>query len=471
VKPLIACAAPIFFVLAAAIAGQTPSPAANPRSQWTEPPESFTARVVVSGLASPWEVTYGPDGFLWVTERAGKRIVRINPADGAKSVAVTINDVYQSLAQEGVLGMALHPELLKGKGQDYVYVAYTYNVGTATAVDRRMRVRRYTYDAASKQLGQPLDLIEGLPHGSDHGGGRLVFGPDQKLYLSRGDHGANFLANYCLRNRAQDLPTKMEIAAKDWSAYQGKILRLNLDGSIPQDNPVLGGVRSHVYTLGHRNPQGMAFDGSRLYASEHGESVDDELNVIRAGRNYGWPLIAGYQDDSAYVYSNWSASAPDPCATLRFNVLAPPPSVPRQKESAAALKNFTPPVRSFFTVPNGYDFTKLGNATVAPAGVDIYQSGRIPGWRRSVLMTAMTAGVVYRLPIVDEGTGRVGEPLTYFKARRRYRDVAIHPDGARFYLATDNEGRVEDPAAPGTLSRELADPGAIIEYTFTGVRR
>jgi glucose/arabinose dehydrogenase len=160
------------------------------------------------------EITWGPDGFLWVTERVGKRVVRVNPADGSKSVAVTIGEVSQTLSQDGLLGMALHPDLLRRAGRDYVYLAYTYNAGTEAKLDRRMKIRRYTYDAASHQLGEPMDILLGLPHGTDHGAGRLVFGPDAKLYLSRGDHGSNFLANYCDVNRAQDTRPKMRSAGR-----------------------------------------------------------------------------------------------------------------------------------------------------------------------------------------------------------------------------------------------------------------
>lgn len=90
------------------------TPTANPRSQWSRPSESFAMRVLASGLESPWEVTWGPDGFLWVTERVGKRIVRINPADGRRAIALTIDEVHQSVGQDGLLGMALHPRLLGG---------------------------------------------------------------------------------------------------------------------------------------------------------------------------------------------------------------------------------------------------------------------------------------------------------------------------------------------------------------------
>ena len=113
-------------------------PAQNPRVVTTYGPESFVSRVVTTDLAGPWEVTWGPDGFLWITERVGKRITRVNPADGSKTVAVTIDDVYQTLAQDGLLGMALHPDLLKGKGTDYVYVAYTYDGDPGSGVNRRM---------------------------------------------------------------------------------------------------------------------------------------------------------------------------------------------------------------------------------------------------------------------------------------------------------------------------------------------
>jgi PQQ-dependent dehydrogenase (s-GDH family) len=456
----------LVILTAGLLAGQSVAPTKNPRAQWTQPRETFKSRVVTSGLESPWEITWGPDGFLWVTERVGKRVVRVNPADGSKSIALTLGEIYQTLSQDGLLGMALHPDLLRRAGRDYVYLAYTYNAGAAGKVDRRMKIRRYTYDAATQQLGDPMDILTRLPHGTDHGAGRLVFGPDAKLYLSRGDHGSNFLANYCDVNRAQETPTEEEIRQQDWTTYQGKILRINLDGSIPRDNPVIRGVRSHIYSYGHRNPEGMAFDGDKLYASEHGESIDDELNLIQPGKNYGWPLIAGFQDDQSYVFANWSASRPEPCASLKFDVLNPPPSVPRLKESESKIPDFVPPLKTFFTVPNNYDLRTLGNATTAPAGVDVYTNSRIPGWNHSLLMTGMISGVVFRMPLANGGTRIAGEPITYFKARNRYRDLAINPDGVHIYVATDSEGRVVDDS--GALTRELQNPGAILEFTYTG---
>ena len=439
-------------------------PAHNPRVVTAMGPESFVSRVVTTDLAGPWEITWGPDGFLWITERVGKRITRVNPADGSRTVAITIEEVYQSLAQDGLLGMALHPDLLKGKGTDYVYVAYTYDGDPGSGVTLRMKIRRYTYDPRTQRLSSPVDLLTGLPHGTDHGGGRVVFGPDGKLYVSRGDQGSNFLANYCNRNRAQDLPTLAEVQASDWSTYQGKILRINVDGSIPRDNPALNGVRSHIYSYGHRNPQGLTFAGDRLFDSEHGESIDDEVNLVVPGGNYGWPLIAGYQDDQSYVYANWSASSPQPCASLTFNVFNPPASVPRQKESDTHLPNFVPPVKTFFTVPNSYDLRTLGNATVAPAGIKVYTSRAIPGWRDSLLLTTMISGVVFRMPLTDDRRNPLGAPVAYFKSGNRYRDIVAAPDGLRFYLVTDVDGRTVGSSE--ALTRDLTNPGAVLEFRY-----
>jgi PQQ-dependent dehydrogenase (s-GDH family) len=250
----------------------------------------------------------------------------------------------------------------------------------------------------------------------------------------------------------------------NWKGYEGKILRVNPDGSIPTDNPVLNGVRSHVFSYGHRNPQGMAFgpDGA-LYESEHGQDTDDEVNRIEAGRNYGWPLIAGYRDDLYYTYANWSASAPTPCTELVYGREVPS-TVPRTKESAVELPDFAPPLATFFTVPSTYDVRKLGNATAALAGLEVYASTAIPGWSPSILVAGMASGVVYRMPL--QGTGA---PLTYFKAQDRYRDLAIAPDGRRIYVVTDAHGRTS--TASGEMTPSLAHPGALLEFTYAGDSR
>ncbi|MEO5740751.1 MAG: glucose/sorbosone family PQQ-dependent dehydrogenase [Vicinamibacterales bacterium] len=432
---------------------------------------SFSTRVVTSGLSMPWEVVWGPDDYLWITERTGRRITRVNPVTGAVTPALSVDESYDPLESwhEGVLGLTLHPDLLKGAGRDYVYLAYTYDVDPGPGLSRRLKVRRYTYDTATFTLRDPVDVITNLPAHDDHGGGRLVLGPDQKLYLTRGDNGGNWLANYCTPNKAQDLPTAAQVATRDWSAYAGKILRLNLDGSIPADNPTINGVRSHIYTYGHRNPQGLGFGPTGLlYSSEHGPGTDDELNLIVAGANYGWPYIAGYRDDRGYVYSNWSQSKGVACSSLKFDdVGGVPPSVPRQRESEWT-GTFMPPLRTFFTVAEGYDFQKSGGATIAAGGFDIYtaQKNGIPGWANSVLQPGMTMGRVYRVKLSEDGRSAVGANEELFRTANRYRDIATGRDPRSFYVVTDNDGlgRTTDPS--GARVTTFANPGSVLEFRF-----
>jgi PQQ-dependent dehydrogenase (s-GDH family) len=458
-----ACAAIVLLVASLASPQIAPGPNVNPRAVWSDPPEQFAMRVVATGFEDPAEVTYGPDGHLWITERRGKRVVRVDPVDGSRAVAVTIDEVLQTLPQDGLQGLALHPQLLRGSND--VYVMYTYDADSGAATLQRAKIRRYSYDRASERLGDPVDILTGIPHGPDHGASRLAIGPDGKLYASTGDQGSNFLAYYCVPIRAQELPTEEDVRAGDWRGYEGKILRIDLDGSIPADNPVLNGVRSHVFSYGHRNPQGMAFapDGS-LYAAEHGQDTDDEVNRIEAGRNYGWPLIAGYIDDQYYAYANWSASAPTPCASLEYGRDIPS-SVPRTKESAVDLRDFTPPVATFFTVPSGYDVRALGNATAALAGLDVYASPAIPGWSPSILVAGLASGTVYRIPL----PATKNPPQTYFKAQNRYRDLAIAPDGRRIYVVTDDQGRTV--TANGEPTAELEHRGALLEFAYAGAAR
>ena len=449
-------AALVWGVVAGSLISAQSSPD-NPRNQQHAGPERFTMRVVAKDLGNPWEITWGPDGYLWVTERSAFRVTRINPATGAKKVALTLEGVYQSVDQDGLLGLAI--------SGSYVYLAYTHDVDPGPGVTRNLRVRRYTYDRAKEVLTAPQDVIDGLPAWDDHGGGRLLVGPDGKIYLSRGDQGSNWLANACNPTRSQELPTADEVRAKDFSKYQGKILRINLDGSIPTDNPVINGVRSHIYTYGHRNPQGLVFAPSGvLYEAEHGPSTDDELNLITAGGNYGWPLIAGYKDDRSYVYSNWSASAPEPCKSLKFSPLVIPPSVPQTKESSFT-GTFVAPLVTFFTVPAGYDLAKSGTATIAPSGLDLYTSSAIPGWANSLIVTGLRSGAVYRAKLSRDGRSVEGTPLEYFKAPTRYRDLAINPDGLHLYVSTDDHGSTMGPR--GTTAGVLANPGSILEFTYT----
>lgn len=450
------------------------------------PSKQFRRTVIASGLAGPWEVTWGPDNMLWITERLAKRVTRIDPSNGKQSVAITINEISAPGGQEGLLGMALHPDLLKGKGTDYVYVAYTY-VDQAKGAHASItdpanpyrylynKIVRLTYDASSGKLTQPVNVITGLPAGNDHNGGRLKMGPDRKLYLTIGDQGHNQFTNFCLPIESQRLPTQAEVNGRNFEAYTGKSLRVNLDGSVPADNPKLNGVVSHVFTYGHRNPQGLDFgpDGT-LYSTEHGPKTDDEVNILKSGANYGWPHVAGFKDDKAYVYARWSAATTS-CSQLQYNDFGVfPASVPKQEESAYR-ESIVEPIATMFTVPTGYNFRDPACKgvdfvcwpTVGVSSVEYYESkGKgIPGWDKVLLVSTLKRGSLYVLPLRADGKAAAGHFSRYFKAENRFRDTAVSPDGRTIYVATDPDGMAE--SRNGTTST-MQDPGAILAFTYTG---
>ena len=444
---------------------------------------AFVKRVVTTGLANPFQVAWGPDGYLWVTERTAGRVIRVRPSDGSTTTAITIGDMRAG-GPGGLLGMALDPGLLKGTGNDYVYLAYTYDADADPAtVTSRTKIVRFTYDPNTRALGSARDILGGLPAGTDHQGGRLIMGPDRKLYFTIGDLGANQLANFCKPDRSQSLPTLEQVQARDWSLYEGKVLRLNLDGSIPPDNPTIAGVRSHIYSYGHRNPQGLVFapDG-KLYESEHGPNTDDEINLIRAGGNYGWPHVAGYRDDQSYAFANWSASRDVPCASLKFTAYpGVASSVPLQKESAWTHPDFTPPIQTFQTVVTGYDFKNPKCAdrelyyqcwpTIAPSSLAVYTATNgIPGWSHSLLIPSLKHGTVYRVQLTPDGTAVVGDPdrSEVFKTVNRYRDVTLSPDGLALFVATDPGGNTND--REGRPATGVENPGAILEFRYVPPR-
>jgi PQQ-dependent dehydrogenase (s-GDH family) len=176
----------------------------------------------------------------------------------------------------------------------------------------------------------------------------------------------------------------------------------------------------------------------KLYAAEHGPKTDDEINHIQAGKNYGWPHVAGYKDDQAYVYGNWSASSPTPCGSLEFSDYVLPPSVPRQQERAWDHPDFVPPLKSLYVVPTGYEFRDPaceGNEYVcwpgvAFSGAEVYAAGPhggIPGWSNSILAASLKRGTLYRLKLSGDGKSIPGDAISLFRTTNRYRDVAVSP--------------------------------------------
>jgi PQQ-dependent dehydrogenase (s-GDH family) len=287
-----------------------------------------------------------------------------------------VPNVHQSGGQDGLMGMAFDPDFNNTR---YIYVAYMYDADPGEELDRRTKITRFTYSPEASTIGDPPDLIHGLSGSVDHNSGCMTFGPDGKLYYTIGDQGKNQFSLYCEPIRAQVLPTAEQVEAKNWSAYEGKVLRMNPDGSIPADNPVIDGVRSHrIFTYGHRNAQGIAVGSNGdLYIAEHGDKSDDEFNRLQAGRNYGWPNVAGYKDDQAYQNANWSGA--ENCEELTWSNIPPyPPSVPVTNETEFNATNFMPPIRTFYTVENNYNFTNPPGCgyvcwpTVAPSSVRLY---------------------------------------------------------------------------------------------------
>ncbi|SDG37523.1 dehydrogenase, PQQ-dependent, s-GDH family [Pelagibacterium luteolum] len=428
----------------------------------------FASRVLTAGLSNPWAMRWGPDNQIWVTERTSGEVTRVDPVSGAQQLLLTLDDVYTGAQHEGLLGMALHPELLQGTGNDYVYVGYTINNGTAEAPDPSAQIVRFTYDESLQQLVEPTVVIEGLPAWNDHNAGRVVFGPDDKLYYSIGEQGANFGRNYQRPNLALELPTQDEVDNQDWRTYSGKILRLELDGSIPQDNPEIEGVQSHVYSYGHRNPQGLAFgpDGT-LYEAEHGPASDDELNIIQPGGNYGWPAVAGFIDDQAYVYANWSEGPEG----VDRNATPIPDSVPQYLESEFE-GDMIDPVATYFTVEDGYEFGAICgyicDPTIAPSSILYYEAGEggIAEWDNAVLIPTLKHGVLYVQHLTEDGQEADGLPEAWLSTQNRYRDVIVSPDGRSVFIATDAFGSAAQKFGEGLNTSVLHNPGSILVFTY-----
>ncbi len=446
----------------------------------------FDMRVVAKGLEGPWEVTYGPDDKLWITERTGKRIVQIDPQTGEKAVLATIPEVEAPGGQDGLLGLALDPELLKGTGHDYVYAAYTYSdpnrPADETVEDQASPYRhlftkivRFSYAPEANRLETPTEVISGLPASNDHNSGRLKLGPDGMLYYTIGDQGNNQLGNWCIPTEAQRLPTEAELAAKDYVAYVGKSLRLAPDGSVPADNPAIDGVRSHIWTYGHRNMQGIAFgpDGT-LYASEQGPKTDDEINILKAGGNYGWPNVAGFADDMAYVYARWAESKNPACADLTFSDIEIPASVPFDRETDwEGAATMTPPLATMFTVPNDWNFQDPACGgmdficwpTVAASSIEYYPpTGGIPAWGNSLIIPTLKRGSLYHIQLTADGQAVTGTFERYFQSENRFRDTALSPDGTTIFVATDPGGLAESQS--GGTTTEMQNPGEILAFTY-----
>ena len=237
-----------------------------------------STRTIATGLQVPWGIAFLPGGDALVSERTTGRIWRISRDGSRKRTVMRVPGVDTQSGEGGLLGLALSPSYAS---DGLVYAYFTS--------DTDNRIVRF-------QLGGGLrPILTGIRRGDIHDGGRIAFGPDGKLYASVGETGEGELA-------------------QDPRSPNGKILRMNPDGSVPPDNPF---ADSLVWTLGHRNVEGLAWDSSgRLWASEFGENEFDELNLIRRGRNYGWPEVEGRGPTDGGRFTNpvltWSTSEASP---------------------------------------------------------------------------------------------------------------------------------------------------------------
>jgi len=344
---------------------------------------TFATRVVKDSLFIPWEISWAPDNHIWFTQKNGY-ICRLDPGTGQTDTLWHQANTH-ILSEGGMLGMAVHPQLLSG--QPYVYVAYEYLSGSLYLE----RIIRLTYDAAANTLGSPLTLLDSIPGANFHNGCRLLLVANQ-LYISTGDATVGSLA-------------------QDLSSINGKILRINLDGSIPADNPVAG---SPVYSWGQRNVQGLVYAHNNLYSSMHGNTTDDEINIVVKGGNYGWPNVEGFCNTPSEITF---------CADS--GVIEP-------------LFIWTP--------------------TIAPSGIDFYEHPMFPAWNNSLLMATLKDQHLYRLKLnatLDGIDSAVVIPGVNFG---RLRDVCISPEG-RVYISTSNSNASGTGAFVDKII-ELYDPAA-----------
>jgi glucose/arabinose dehydrogenase len=314
------------------------------------------------GLQTPWAIAFAPDGRIFLTERPGR--IRVIEKGALQSEPWLKLDAYES-GEGGLMGLALDPTFEKNR---YVYVALTYRDRDGRTKNRLVRLREDNGKGVLDKI-----LVDNVPGAPFHNGGRVKFGPDGKLYWTTGE-------------------AQQPELAQDLKSLNGKILRLNADGTVPADNPF---SNSPVYSYGNRNPQGLAWQPKtgRLYATEHGPSgspscCHDEVNLIEPGKNYGWPVIYGVQTKDGML----------------------------------------PPVLESGT-----------NDTWAPGGAAFATRGP---WAGSFLFTGLRGQALYRVVFDAKDPRKVASFDNYFKGRfGRLRDVVEGPDGALYVLTSNRDGR------------------------------
>jgi glucose/arabinose dehydrogenase len=341
---------------------------------------SFRVETFTAGLDHPWGAAFLPDGRLLVTERPGR--MRLVSPDGTLSPPLGGVPEVAVAGQGGLLDVQLAPDFPTTREIYICHAALVQGAGGRGHATRLVRARLGS-DATRLDYTQPiLDALPAQARGRNHFGCRIAFGTDGKLYLSTGERQEKARAQ-----RLDDLA--------------GKVLRLERDGRPAEGNPFLGrpGIRPEIFTYGHRNPQGLArnpWTGS-LWEAEFGARGGDEVNLLRPGLNYGWPVVAhGTDYDGSKIGEG--ASRPDMEEPLRFWVPA-----------------------------------------VSPSGIGFYDGDAFPEWRRSLFMASLNTPGLVRLS--TEGDRITGEERLLW-GELRFRQVLQGPDGLLYLLTDETRGRV-----------------------------
>ena len=360
--------------------GQEPAFAGQTRICGVTSNVAFDVAVIASGLEHPWSVEPLPDGQFLVTERPGR--LRLVSASGQVGEPIEGIPAVAAGGQGGLLDVALSPTFANDRTIFWTF-SEPREGGNGTAIARGVLSpdRRRVSDV------RVIFHVEPTYNGRQHYGSRIAFGSDGMLYASFGERS----------------DTPMRRYAQDLGSHLGKSIRIRPDGSVPQDNPFVGrsGAKPEIWTLGHRNPQGLAFDAQgRLWQVEHGTRGGDELNLLQKGKNYGWPLQA-----YGIEYSGKQ-----------------PISSPLG-DAATSVAGMEQPV--YFWDP-----------VIAPSGLQFYTGSAFPAWRGNAFIGGLGGKRLVRL--VLDGTRVTGEEHLLVDRGKRVRDVRQGPDGL-LYLVTDEQ--------------------------------
>lgn len=370
------------FVLVLSVSGlASAAPGITSTAQAQEAPaetQPYNIETLAGDLEHPWSLAFLPDGRMLVTERPGR--LRLLSAEGETLVASLggVPDVYAS-GQSGLFDVLLSPQFEENQ---QVYLSYT--CGSAEANHTCLA----TGTLAENGLENVAEIFRVQPakQGDAHYGGRMVWLQDDTLILTLGD-------GFDYREQAQNL-----------NNHIGSIVRLNGDGSVPDDNPLVerDDVRPEIYSYGHRNPQGLVFDeaNQRLIAHEHGPRGGDEINIIEAGANYGWPIATGGLDYTG-------------ARVTPFN---------EYPGTVSPLLEWTP--------------------SIAPSGMALYSGELFPEWQGDLLVGALVNREVRRVRVSADGSSAEDVEGLFGELEERIRDVRVGPEGAVYLLTDSPDGRV-----------------------------